>query len=840
MLDGIFADSYSRWGGRFSLIVPCTGGAIAPAYWPWLEAYDPDIVFSYVGLSREAILEVHERLNPSDYIFRREQQPPRLDVYGFKPDYRFRPLASLSTIFRQARYSQGGSNGAPVKILDCFYGEQPSRFLTDNFGTYISSFGTSVFPSDATPAANLKTIIDPSIAADPRRGIPRDLDVIPNELEALKQFTSRHVSSVSMASLLFAPKLDFRTARWSGAFNLVIGGSFADRILHWNARLLIPAWLDTDLCCLRVEPEQLESPEFVAELGEFLKHRNRVNSGSGGQSELVIRSMSLTIERLEEIRTLIVGTRPWGSVRVEAIQSLDEIVPSDSDIRSAREGNRFGDGMLQRPDWTRFLWTPPALRPPVVDPDHLSDAPPRQRFTQGYWASDLDIELDETGPRFGQQNRWTLPRRWRLASAFSVRRANARQHDLAPLHRRGRDGTLTVFMIGDAPVETVSVPSAGEAICHALAGDRRGAQDDLERGRVHPPSKVSIAEPSNEARYLAGVLGLAEGLDSAAAFLLHPFLTEMFGQMGGAPNPPDDKVQPTINALRRRTSPAQATFNVRDESERGALAHLIVRAAAGLKAPKEALSFKHLKERWAAYRAAYWEAHPLQNRADDDGVDWERREAESLEDCLIALRRQQLLFQGHRWVCQKCHHRNWIDLSSIRSELVCGVCKIETQMPIDIDWLFRPNEFLIECLRERSALSLVWLLNALRQEARHSFYYAGPTRLFFTYDAADRDQPDAEADLLAVADGRALLCEVKSSWSVVTGADIRKLADLAQRLRPDVAMLAVMDSGERLSDELSRARTELHAAGIELRLLTWRPDEFVDGPYLPSSYPRVR
>jgi hypothetical protein len=45
-LDGVFADCYNRWGGRFSLIAPCLNGRIAPGYWPWLEAYDPDIVYS--------------------------------------------------------------------------------------------------------------------------------------------------------------------------------------------------------------------------------------------------------------------------------------------------------------------------------------------------------------------------------------------------------------------------------------------------------------------------------------------------------------------------------------------------------------------------------------------------------------------------------------------------------------------------------------------------------------------------------------------------------------------------------------------------------------------------
>lgn len=62
MLDGVFADCYSRWGGRFSLVVPCVNCQIVAAYWQWLEAFDPDIVYSYINLAAEAVLEIHERL----------------------------------------------------------------------------------------------------------------------------------------------------------------------------------------------------------------------------------------------------------------------------------------------------------------------------------------------------------------------------------------------------------------------------------------------------------------------------------------------------------------------------------------------------------------------------------------------------------------------------------------------------------------------------------------------------------------------------------------------------------------------------------------------------------
>ena len=43
-LDAIFAACFGRHGGRQSLIVPVSGGAISQRYQDWLRALDPDIV----------------------------------------------------------------------------------------------------------------------------------------------------------------------------------------------------------------------------------------------------------------------------------------------------------------------------------------------------------------------------------------------------------------------------------------------------------------------------------------------------------------------------------------------------------------------------------------------------------------------------------------------------------------------------------------------------------------------------------------------------------------------------------------------------------------------------
>jgi hypothetical protein len=469
-LDGVFADCYNRWGGRFSLIAPCLNGRIAPSYWPWLEAYDPDIVYSYLPLSRADVLEVHERLCPAQYAFHELGREPRLDPYGFKPSYGFSPLSSLSAIFRLARYTPAGSEGASVKIIDSWHTERPSRFLTDNFGTYHLSRGGGIYPSDAAAAASLLTIVTPEIQADRRYGVPRDLNAIPNEMAAFTEFVNGRATSLSLASMLFAPKLDIRSGRWSGSFNLVVGNGFADRVLFWNARLLIPAWLDTDLCCFRVGLDQLKEPEFLAVLGDLLKRRNHVNAGAGGQPQLTVRSASLTPDELAEAQRLILSTKPWSVVSTEAATGLDNLVPSADALRAAREGNRFGGELFPRPDWTRFMWSPSTARPSASVPDHLSDAPVRQAFTEGYWCTDFIFEYDGPGPLFSDENRWMLPRRWRMAGAFKTSFVGD-PRTMPPPPRRSRDGNLAIFVSADHPVETIKVPTAYEAVQHALMAD---------------------------------------------------------------------------------------------------------------------------------------------------------------------------------------------------------------------------------------------------------------------------------------------------------------------------------------------------------------------------------
>jgi hypothetical protein len=108
-------------------------------------------------------------------------------------------------------------------------------------------------------------------------------------------------------------------------------------------------------------------------------------------------------------------------------------------------------------------------------------------------------------------------------------------------------------------------------------------------------------------------------------------------------------------------------------------------------------------------------------------------------------------------------------------------------------------------------------LSVLSERSQRSFIFVEPTWFGFTRESND---PDAEADLLVILDGRAILCEVKSSWHSLRPTHITDFVELASRLRPDIALLAVMEVGTGPTSKLEMAQKQLADQGIEFQLLS--------------------
>lgn len=829
ILDSIFADGYARWGGRFSLIVPCADGQVVPDYWPWLEAFDPDVVYAYVELSSQAVLDIHERLVPADYIVHRVYDKPSPDVFDFRPRYAIAALSSLSTVFRLYRHSPI-EDGKKIKLIDSWHTETRSRFLTDNFGTYHTSMATSMYPADARSAATLLTVVSEEYVQG-NYGVPRDLDRVATEQMAFAEFVGKRATSMSMLSSLYVPRIEIRDHRWSTAFNLVVGESFEDRLLFWNARLLIPTWLDGELSCFRVTMDQLRDQAFLGLLTQLINTRNHVNGGSGGQSQLRVRSASHAVPELDEALALLRDAKLWSvSAPVEVI-SGGHVIPLEASLRHVHEQTRLMVGGSYATEWRGFRWHPPVARPAIAAPDHLADTPPGQSFAQGRWALDLCFEYEGDQLRHAQQNVWILPKRWRMAGAFEAKYTT---RGFAPnayhASRTNGNGNVTLFSDANPSLESITVPNAEQAIQRALCWDAAIWHAEPQ-APPWPSQKVQWMRPSSEMPRLIGVLRMLGGLANAKRLLLHPFVQGTLAGLGGAPNLADADVRATVDALAKRAR-GKPVFDVRMEDERGALAALIVKAAQSIKMPKMYVALDDLRERWNTYREAYWAQRPDEvTGAEGDLKHWEQMEERAIDDCLAEMRTRRMLFQGYPWTCATCQHRNWTDFQALRPSVACEVCLTEMDLPIGIPWYFRPNEFLIESLRSHSVLSLVWVLSVLRDRARSSFVYVGSTCFGFS---DNYDEPDAEADLLAIVDGTSILCEVKSAWRSLRAVHVADFVALAKRLRPDTAILAVMEGGDgkRVDQPIAEAKAALEAEGIAFELVTlddYRPE---DAPFV--------
>jgi len=96
----------------------------------------------------------------------------------------------------------------------------------------------------------------------------------------------------------------------------------------------------------------------------------------------------------------------------------------------------------------------------------------------------------------------------------------------------------------------------------------------------------------------------------------------------------------------------------------------------------------------------------------------------------------------------------------------------------------------------------------------------------------DGENPEAEADLLMCSDGVTYLCEVKSSWASLQQSDLNALASLAERLNPDVAVLAVMQSGTRQRAAIENTKAHLSELNISFELMTLDSEPLSDGSFL--------
>lgn len=821
MLDAVFADCYARWGGRYSLVVPCEHGTPRSAYMPWLEAYDPDIIYAYIELDNAVVANLHERLGPA-YLLRHEPYGDReRDRRYFRPE---RPLDCLTSLSVALQYARAFPPSAPqpMLVVDCLPGQPPDRFVDDNFGTTLGCFGQWPLPDHLADALRTITLASDELLRDQCRG-HRSVGETASDTVTLLRTMAEKRNSFGLAQLAAdsAPRMKILD-RFSEAFSLIIGDTFADRILFWNDRSLMPAYLGRDFTTLVVCPSRLEEEEFFAALVAFLKARNGVYR-SHGTPWVELKSASVNAEDLTALRERFNAVDGWNTYQVSDPTALDNAVPSARGLE--RSTNLVTGHIFDRSlSWREFPAGGTEIRPPTVLPGHLQGVQSPSQATDGAWALDLDIERQNNLTHYSNvRHKWRLPRRLRMHGAFLTPYQGPMGSRLR-YPRSSRGGHLVIFTdFGEEP-PTISLPD-----------DEAAFQYGLERGRDWPPASrtdrdtlpsgpYSWSRPSDKGRYLIGALRLFGGLQNAGAVLLHSYWKGVFDELGGAIG------SARHDAIKRTLKKRLSMGMIRGEDAWDRLAKLVAHEAHQARLPLRVLNFNDLLMRHDPFVEK--ERKILEEHKTENPEEWIADARASLPRSVKWLCAQSVLYQGYEWRCPTCYHSNWNPITALRPESTCEVCGTNQISPVDKPWDFQLNGFIREALKEHGLLALVWCLVKLESRVRDTFFFLGPHDLFVTYPDNDRAVGDNEIDLICVVDHMVHICEVKSSARDI---QIPSLVNIAMRIRPDIVTLAVLEPpSPRLNSRLQELEAAFSGTEISVELLTLGKNDFEDRVYLPA------
>lgn len=140
---------------------------------------------------------------------------------------------------------------------------------------------------------------------------------------------------------------------------------------------------------------------------------------------------------------------------------------------------------------------------------------------------------------------------------------------------------------------------------------------------------------------------------------------------------------------------------------------------------------------------------------------------------------------------------------------------------------------ILEGLQEHGLLASIWCLSRLSERAQNSLYFSESLNLFYDHESHDKRNPSAELDLIVVVDGVTYLCDIKSSSREFQR---EKFTNIAEKIRPHVAIYAVMDmASDHVKREFNVAKEYLEKLGIGAELLEFDEEDISRSTILPSG-----
>lgn len=739
ILDAIFKEAYTRWGGIHTLILPTDPNQFPDElYENWLAYYDPDFIYSYVDLEKDHIQKINSLCLPISFLKHENRFGATVERWtDFLPNWAlyFNSVKSLSTLLSPYSIPSRRNQSSPHEektILTQWLNPSEERFLPDNFGVSHDTnqytnpvpglFKTLCYVGPTNPSINAGTIM------------------VNSTFEALNEIAKGRIYTFANLSRVHTNDLNWVSSpAWRDGLILFVGDTCKDRINFWNSRLLVPQWTDT-LGSIIIKPNDLEDADFITSFGNYL---NSCNFGRNGQQPRVeLHSLSMAKDELNEI-SLKLKPKTWSEIHVPS--NFDSLAcPSRTDLENLH---------FSRKNPILYRLTEVSNLVHAEGPAHFEyNFGSFSHLNDGTWAIDLDIERHNNLSRYvNQSDNWQMPRNQKVCAAFTNR-----------LSKVSHDNKLTIIPSipekfggqSESKVKyEVKLPSDLTFFRYLVANKVPRDQSDLrydERNEYY--KDISL---SDKGENLRGVISIFDRLEEA-----YEILTNKLWR----------------GALRR--------FG-KSETVKDSLIHGMIPGDRGFK-----------------------ESYAKQHNLDFSKVT--KYLKDSFMDSLEYLVEKKVLFQTHRWRCKFCGHINIKLIDNLKKENKCSICKTKYFAPIDLEWVFKFNSFVIDSLVVRNGLTVLWAIGHLHKSlVQGSFYYLPEVNLFFGQEGKEALE---EIDILSVLDGKFLAGEVKQTATsfLRKEGEIEKFIIKIKALKPDIALLVFEDFTEKV-DEIETVKAELNS-----------------------------
>lgn len=758
-LDAVFYESYTRWAGVYTLVIPTKAGEfLTDGYREWLKHFDPDFVYSYVDLALTFVDQIDHLCCPIAFLKHKisDRQDHEVNWRSFLPhwDNYIQPISSITTVQSPATHLQLPHEEQPREpTIFTQYGCHPTnRFLADNFGTALSILNVT----HAIPGFFKTLCLTPA-------GLPANIGAgterCSSTLEALRAISDRKatpISRLAMANSAGMPRID--SLNWGNAFRLFVGSTPLDRIHFWNSRHLVTH--DTPNALI-LEPTFFDDDQLVKQLGDYLNKHSFLSRGNE-QHRAEIHSSSVAADVLNVFREKL-QPHTWNTVHV-AQMSNAYAIPSQKDL-----DERIYDNTS---DTATTKLTEDSSEIAATEPAHFIYIPAQlKELARGQWVVELTIQRHNNLSKYSNVvDTWALPRRRKIAHAFTKRLAKPTLSGRLALVPSSENFPFRGHAIKNRCSYELYLPT-DETFFHNLALRLfRYSADDL-RASIPRAGYIGM-ETSDKGQNLRGVISLFGQLPTAFGILTNKFWRAVLAEAK------EDSTRPLTFKLDKLCSLIP--------NDQGTLQRLTQQLRLG----NVGKTAKYLRD--------------------------------SMIDTLEHLVRLNVFYQVAHWRCGYCGHSNSRSFDEMKIKNRCDICATEYFAPIDIEWQYELNDFVYRSLHKHAGLSVLWTLGFLQDRMHAGNFWYLPEVDLYESDDDPATKNEADILCMLDGEFYAAEVKRSASLFVGKEGELEKFVKMIGILRPDVALLAFERYCAEGEDEAAiKVKLGEVAAAIRERVGRW-------------------